>query len=86
MKLIVEEKLLEEWLPYGMESRTYVANFIESIKNQPPADAAMTIYAHWNWNPDHCHWKCSNCGGELADYVTPYCPWCGAKMNESVEK
>lgn len=44
---------------------------------------APIIHAHWDGNNV---FKCSNCGTELYpswDYVrTPYCPYCGAKMDE----
>lgn len=56
-------------------------------------DVAPVIHAHWihdfidaDWNCGveiHCGWICSHCSGYAEmESKTPYCPFCGAKMEE----
>lgn len=58
--------------------------FKDTIKYAPTVDAVLITHAHWNWDSFHCRWTCSNCGGVENDCMTPYCPWCGYVMDESV--
>lgn len=40
---------------------------------------------HWI-DGENTKWKCSECGYEVLDWnTTPYCPNCGAKMQEAEE-
>ena len=38
---------------------------------------------HGHWEDSECGWKCSVCGGENELHPTPYCMWCGAKMEQA---
>ena len=38
---------------------------------------------HGHWEEAECGWKCSFCGGENELHPTPYCMWCGAKMEQT---
>lgn len=49
------------------------------------ADVAPVIHAHWTGvSPMVDTIMCSNCGWNYPtnDFATPYCPSCGAKMDE----
>ena len=40
-------------------------------------------HAKWEINCDGYYPYCSNCGQEPSSgKLSPYCPWCGSKMNE----
>ena len=63
------------------------------VLNRPAADVAPVVRGHWlTWDekfPDRATGKnlgvfCSACGNH-ADYSSPYCPNCGAKLNEEDE-
>ena len=52
----------------------------------PSVDAEPVRYAEWI--PDDYEYNhCSGCGFEhdTPEYVTPFCPLCGAKMDEDIE-
>lgn len=56
----------------------------------PAADVTPMVHGHWVRNkkgyvPLH---RCSICGEDADDdnNLTPYCPYCGAKMDESEDK
>lgn len=51
------------------------------IRAMPPADVAPV--KHGKWNRDGSIYECSNCYYPM-EYVTPYCPCCGAKMDGEV--
>lgn len=55
---------------------------VDDIINEPAADAAPVRYGEWIAD-DYAYNRCSVCGWEWDDreYVTPYCPNCGAKMD-----
>lgn len=48
-------------------------------------DVAPIVHAHWYTYPDDKQFKCSNCKTGV-DLPTLYCPHCGAKMDEEVDK
>ena len=58
---------------------------ITDIENQPTAHVAPVIHAHWI-NAGQIRNECSNChdvqGGIYSK--TPFCPYCGAKMDEVI--
>lgn len=56
------------------------------VMAMPAADAAPVRYGEWIAD-DYAYNRCSVCGWEWDDreYVTPYCPNCGAKMDEVSE-
>ena len=51
------------------------------IVRQPPADAVPALYGEWIYSCDTDEPRCSECGNSATDgIITPYCPHCGAKM------
>ena len=60
------------------------------LRSIPAADVAPVVHAHWEMKPVDTtpgtyHLKkafCSNCGKPNKQYRPPYCPHCGAKMDE----
>ena len=63
---------------------------IDTVNNVSAADVATGGHAHWEMKPVDTtpgtyHLKkafCSNCGKPNKQYRPPYCPHCGAKMDE----
>ena len=63
---------------------------IDTVNNVSAADVAPVVHAHWEMKPVDTtpgtyHLKkafCSNCGKPNKQYRPPYCPHCGAKMDE----
>lgn len=62
------------------------------IENRPAADVAPVVHGHFvhegpRFTGGVDWWKCSNCGRLACGVETrfDYCPWCGAKMDESGE-
>lgn len=56
----------------------YLISKLSTIKSEPAQ--------HGRWEPtDYDAHRCTNCGGKedywWADKGTPYCPWCGARMD-----
>ena len=62
---------------------------VESIINEQPAvEAKEVIHGHWQGvSPLVDSLECSECRYEILseELKTPYCPWCGAKMDEVSE-
>lgn len=66
------------------------AKIDQMIDCEPAADVAPVVHAHWEMKPVDTtpgtyHLKkafCSNCGKPNKQYRPPYCPHCGAKMDE----
>lgn len=57
----------------------------EAIENIPAVDAAPVVHARWQGiSPFVDTEECSNCRYNIQskELETPYCPWCGAKMDE----
>ena len=60
--------------------------FISLLQNSETEDVAPVVHAHWTAEK-----KCSNCKEDAlwddrgGDWLTDYCPNCGAKMDEEVE-
>lgn len=65
----------------------------EVIKNTPAADVAPVRHGRWERDEDG-DWYCTNCydavaiceSGKERTYRKPYCPNCGAKMDETDER
>lgn len=57
------------------------------IDSEGAVNAAPVVYAHWI-EDDYAYNRCSECGYELdeREFVTPYCPNCGANMDEEEDK
>ena len=53
------------------------------VDAQPAADVAPVTYGEWI-EDDYGYNRCSTCGWEWdePESVSPYCPHCGAKMEE----
>lgn len=51
---------------------------VDRIIEATPADVAPV--KHGKWNRTTSDYECSNCQYPM-DYITPYCPNCGAKMD-----
>ena len=58
---------------------------VNAIKSIPAADVVEVRHAHWTWNPHHCKWECSACGGMEGECESPICKWCGARMDTEDE-
>lgn len=56
---------------------------IGAIEEMPTVDAEPIRHGHWRKVDDKepLAWDCSVCGA-MCHYNTPYCPICGAKMDE----
>ena len=65
---------------------------LEDLDDYPEADVAPVVHAHWikkshewDFSPYFYHdFTCSNCGVREQD-KSPYCRYCGAKMEEVKE-
>ena len=58
-----------------------------SVDDFIAADVAPVVHAHWKYVKRvlSSEWgECSNC--DRANEVTRYCPYCGAKMDESEDE
>lgn len=52
----------------------------------PAAEVAPIIYAEWIYDRISDYPRCSECGKDAINgEITPYCPNCGAKMDEEGE-
>jgi hypothetical protein len=63
------------------------------IDAQPTIDVAPSVHAHWiqkkSYDDKSYDFECSNCHRILQCGIfekTPFCLWCGAKMDERVSK
>ena len=50
----------------------------DKMESTPAADVAPV--KHGKWIRTTSDYECSNCQYPM-DYITPYCPYCGAKMD-----
>lgn len=61
---------------------------LQKIYDTMTSKATIARHGQWiNINPMVDSVQCSNCGYQVQsiELTTPYCPWCGAKMQESKE-
>lgn len=56
------------------------------IERFPAAKVSEDQHGHWVWNPHHCKWVCSECGGMEGECEAPICKWCGARMDQKGEE
>lgn len=87
MRLIDADRLTEEFLSWTMCDGASMYEIERTIDEQPTVDAEPVRHGRWiyKWFDSYC----SACGWEnKSDTVTrirndyPYCPHCGAKMDE----
>lgn len=65
---------------------------MEIVASPPAADVAPVVHGRWERDADG-DWYCTNCdevvaiceSGRERTYRKPYCPNCGAKMDEGAE-
>ena len=59
-----------------------IDNVFGEIKEIPAADVAPVVHGRWVYGEfDIPH--CSECGNDvMPNMISPYCPHCGAKMDE----
>lgn len=91
-RLIFVEKAvkhLENEIYWNDSTKAAIRAFLRTL---PAADAAEVVHARWvpleadgyaDGSPVWDLWECSNCREEHSgdeDTLTPYCPYCGAKM------
>ena len=60
------------------------ANFFNSIKNYMKEQRPQAEWIEKEETPASVSYYCSNCKFEGLS-ITPYCPWCGAKMRGDKE-
>ena len=63
------------------EKRAIITDLVNGI---PAVDAAPVVHAQWQGvSPFVDTEECSNCRYNIQseELETPYCPWCGAKMD-----
>ena len=95
MKLINPEDIRFEMRPIFIKESSmpfqyeWVA-FRGKVNQIPRIEAEPVRHAHWiEGNEDHvscdsvCYYTCSECKHSFSD-DTPYCPHCGAKMDEEI--
>lgn len=59
----------------------YHSNEVRAMLEDLPSAPPQVAHGRWIWNPDHCKWACSVCGGMEGECESPICKWCGAKMD-----
>ena len=83
----------KDYVPY-----VHYDDMVKVVKGIPSLDVAPVVHAHWIELYDPISYvsigyeyvpkiiiNCSNCNNEV-EVKTPYCPNCGAKMDEEVNK
>lgn len=78
---VIERLQKKEKKEYGLTAVTFALERAKSyIKNLPAADVQEV--KHGQWIDDGCLTCCSVCGQHsIMDFETPYCQWCGVKMD-----
>ena len=82
-----------DYVPY-----VHYDDMVQAVTGTPVQDVAPVVHAHWIELYDPISYvsigyeyvpkiiiNCSNCNNEV-EVKTPYCPNCGAKMDEEVNK
>ena len=60
-----------------------ISRILQAIEKKPPADVRENIRGEWIPD-DYAYYHCSKCGFEYEyqEYITLYCPQCGARMED----
>ena len=84
---IEKQTMLEDFESCNRSSPEWTPQRVKTlIVRQPPADAVTALYGEWIYDCDTDEPRCSECGEDaLEGVITPYCPHCGAKMDEEDE-
>ena len=70
-------------------SYVHYDDMVKVVKGIPSLDVAPVVHAHWELYEDG--WYCTNCESyapfdcDPEEKGIPYCPNCGAKMDEEVD-
>lgn len=85
MSRLIDADKLEPHEIYEDNGFTRVA-YMDDIDEMPTVDAEPIRHGHWRKvdYKEPLAWDCSVCGA-MCHYNTPYCPICGAKMDEVEE-
>ena len=70
----------------SLRDAIYLDGVMAVLDTLPIADVAEVQHGHWVWNPHHCKWVCSECGGMEGECEAPICKWCGARMDQKGEE
>lgn len=93
MRLIDADKMLAELLMINERSNIFAAPFARRIKRFIDRQPTVEERKHGHWT-EHTllfgTWVCSECGKAIynnykANKLYPYCPYCGAVMDERGE-
>lgn len=87
MSRYIDADELEETMLYGMCGTGYQTLALSLIKEVPTADVEPVRHGYWEDGDKpiipyegHYSGNCSVCG-EWSEYLTDYCPNCGARMD-----
>lgn len=85
-----------KWIYTAARKRGYkeAINILEQLPSAGETEISLTEPVSLSPAPLHSHWfiasgwwMCDNCGGKSSDSrSTPYCPWCGARMDELLDE
>ena len=84
---IDREAMLEDFESCNRSNPEWTPQRVKTlIARQPAADVAPALYGEWVYDSNTDEPRCSECGEDaLEGIITPYCPRCGAKMDEEDE-
>lgn len=76
-RYIERDKLINELQHLPEQERLEFMGVYDCVKTTPTAD--VVEIKHGEWNRTTSDYECSKCNYPM-DYITPYCPYCGADM------
>lgn len=81
---IIAKKICDAIRNGEYHSAVFAYNIMDWIDDVPAADVATVRHGWWNvYSVKNCLYTCSECHSLPRDR-TPYCPYCGAKMDKEV--
>ena len=81
MRLIDADALMTEIETIHFLDREDWCMVIDTIDYTPTIDAVPVKHGKWTFDAVHYDVDCSVCN-ESSPWTTPYCPHCGARMDE----
>ena len=78
-KQVIEQMAITNDKDYDEFLGSFLRFFAHVIDNTPAADVEEVKHGKWDEQGIH-NFKCSCCG-EVEKYESPFCRWCGAKMD-----